>query len=417
MHTSSIKNVLVNGTVSSSNLVLPDKQDFSVDSVIKSDRANWASLVASRSDATNPYYRRVCEAVNMGASMLYSEVTPKPVSQTARWKSSGLIIPGNTAIKNLTLQYDDATNDLAFQAKLYDDVVKFQLPTFLGELRETYRMIRHPLKGIREGVDRLALLSDKFGKSTKKYRSWRRLDKDARDLWLEWSFGIKPFVADVEAAVTAYRSLADTEKFKHFRYRSVASWETSSYDGNNGFSNLYWAETEIRTFYREYFYRSLYSFQNQEPPSKLDMFGLNWQTIPLTVWELIPWSFLIDYFFTIEKALSSAVVMSMVEPVYISRSRKQTVNQRTTIQPVSKPNVFVRGTSTRDQHIRLMEFDRKAISLEIRRPVSTFDPNQEFSAGRILNIAALFGYRNNLTRLSALAISNLAQPNVIGENQ
>lgn len=193
---------------------------------------------------------------------------------------------------------------------------EFSGPTFLGELRETLAMIRNPLASLRLKTGLFTnlhqrVLRDKQAKGRRfKPEPWRKV---VSDTWLEYSFGAKPLMQDIAAIIDIY-SETRTKLFpvglQRLSYR-----HTDSYHDQNNASAYVWLYCKVPyTEWRSYRASSQYVvwldndlvFRGQDATerlSALSKFDLS-EIIP-TAWELMPWSFLIDYWTNIGDVLGS----------------------------------------------------------------------------------------------------------------
>lgn len=151
---------------------------------------------------------------------------------------------------------------------------------FLAELRKTIAMLRNPLANLHTIVDGLSS------------RDLRRVADGAASQHLMWMFGVKPLLSDINAAVKVLRTLTRPKRFtvratsKGLREETVDSpW---SWDIFTGYSRLYRkAEHEYRTYV---LYETLPGYGDAA-----DRFGLRLVDVPGAMWELIPYSFVVDW--------------------------------------------------------------------------------------------------------------------------
>lgn len=198
---------------------------------------------------------------------------------------------------------------------------------FLGELRETLRMLRNPAKGILDGLGtylrkvekakRIRDMRNAASRSSgkKKGREIAANDKTFKDAiaqsWLEGVFGWLPLLSDIEDARKAYNVLAESnnenryEKIraigKHHAHISAASELVAPV------GNFY------QTIDRKYYQEAVFIIRGEvcvKPELTLAdkgrLFGLAPNEFIPTVWELIPWSFLVDYFVNIGDVLDAS---------------------------------------------------------------------------------------------------------------
>jgi len=185
---------------------------------------------------------------------------------------------------------------------------------FLGEIREALDMLRNPLHALMRGLGdylvtvdkRNRILGKKSRKLTKRQAS-KRLSKIAADTWLESVFGWLPFFSDVADAVKAYQSLSrkhetieigsggQAEKLL-FRGESTGAEQNYLY-----YKTVHQQKQRTHIKYRGALRITAGTYQGAEV---MDRFGLNFRNFIPTAWELIPWSFLADYWSNMGDILS-----------------------------------------------------------------------------------------------------------------
>jgi len=177
----------------------------------------------------------------------------------------------------------------------------------IGELRETIELIKHPLRTLRSYAD------DLYRRALKRKRkmrgSSRKKLKDAMaDTWLEWSFGAAPLISDVESGAKAAARTLTFHPPQQF-IKADASRRSSSTDSKRlittgiGLQCEYSVRNYVQTDVR--YYGSVWTVV---PGSSLwaNQFGITpWDVIP-AAWELIPFSFLVDYFLNVQEIVDAA---------------------------------------------------------------------------------------------------------------
>jgi len=201
-------------------------------------------------------------------------------------------------------------------SKLYKRIKQAQQDlsggTFLGELGEAVHMIRNPAKSLRAGLSQYLNSLSKSVKPTMKKSTKRSI---AANTWLEYSFGWAPFINDIQDGYKAYLNLVnDLNRFESIKVSGSAE---SSVPTSVGVRQVQtgWRHFYSTTIYRKATYRYICMVDlNVNGPSGslqygLSRFGLSDFTdfVP-TIWELLPWSFLIDYFSNIGDVLSAVTV-------------------------------------------------------------------------------------------------------------
>lgn len=266
---------------------------------------NWKSLISQGLNATTVASGKLYEVQThrpyeaRAYGYVSGPVNPPPASYFRRSRVVGphtlsFGTPGPHA--NVTAALNDARSKFAKEVeKIY---TLFNGGLFLGELREVLRMIRSPAKSLREGLQAyLNNLRHKRGRLRK--LPYGRRERAVQASWLEYSFGWSPFISDLE----------DASKYLKRRYYQlqkelvevgpvVASrvWSASQQrELLSGIHQIYWKERRRRTatavLAGAVSSRAL-------GPNLLDSstLGLSIRSFAPTLWELVPWSFLIDYF-------------------------------------------------------------------------------------------------------------------------
>lgn len=187
----------------------------------------------------------------------------------------------------------------------------FQGSVFLGELAETLRMIRNPAKTLRKGFDKY--LSDakkrtKALKNRKKSPSNRKKLDIVQDTWLEHSFGWTPLINDIESGAKALAQRRHEFRRTTEEVRAFARKETSSsvHGGSYGIAwlNYKWRNLDVNRADVIYLGAVKREVVNDRAVSS-QIFGFRPNTWLPTVWELIPYSFLVDYFTNIGELVSA----------------------------------------------------------------------------------------------------------------
>lgn len=187
---------------------------------------------------------------------------------------------------------------------------KFSGMVFLGELRETLRMIRRPAEGIRNILE--AYVIDLKRKKRKSPKNWK---KNLSSAWLEYAFGMVPLISDLSDASKAYNDLTQEPGYEWVRSVGVEEKAVPSRTYTNV---LYQSEPDIYTPAQRYTLRStdkaVVVFKGlvrretrATPMGKAAVFGFSPEQFIPTVWELLPWSFLIDYFSNVGDVLEAGV--------------------------------------------------------------------------------------------------------------
>lgn len=213
---------------------------------------------------------------------------------------------------------DNTSNNEALRRLVADARNKqgaFRGSNFLAEIRDVIRGIRNPAKGIRDLVDRYHTTAQRRARRILRGRTvprtrlelevlenanpglGRTLGRSLSDSWLEFQFGVKPLISDVQNAIYAGVRLADRQP--RARIKGYAERFT---DQDFAFASRD-ADTigmgyEVRTSHqsRVAYYGAVRLKVDCPEDSFSQEFGTNMSNFLPAVWEAIPFSFLVDYF-------------------------------------------------------------------------------------------------------------------------
>lgn len=178
-----------------------------------------------------------------------------------------------------------------------------------GELYKTLSMVFKPAKALRAKV---TTLNARVHRMVRKRVSGTgpSAAKIAADLWLEAVFGWKPLLADVKDGAVALARIATKSALEKEQFRAYGSHEVPSLTAVTD-ATVAWnpAATVAYKVHRVTSNRSeciIYGRFSTRIPDAVSagsaavrLIGLsvvNWEDLVPQVWELIPYSFLVDYF-------------------------------------------------------------------------------------------------------------------------
>lgn len=187
-----------------------------------------------------------------------------------------------------------------------------------GELRETLRFIRSPLRGLHRGLRDYMELVKKRARE-RRYIKRRNLDKKVRETilnrmvagtWLEAQLAINPLMGEVKSGAEALARIVTKVERERVPIKGTGRVEGYVKLGNpaGGWSSYYKILSEDKT-YVEVTYKGAVRVTMPEKHrirSKLEILGLMPRDFLPTVWELIPGSFLMDYVYNIDDIISAS---------------------------------------------------------------------------------------------------------------
>lgn len=198
---------------------------------------------------------------------------------------------------NVDTTYADGQALIRIYRKLRKTKTRFQGGVFLGELSEAIRMIRRPAKALRDGVDKYFKTIDK---RVRKVNNVPQLQKVIGDTYLEASFGWDPFIKDISDISKEIRRLGENDtrsRLSAFCMDENAFFDILEQMQSFGTDHPTRMNRMVKTYaYVRYILGKRVHVQALGVPRVMEQFGLVKAQLLPALWELRPWSFLIDYF-------------------------------------------------------------------------------------------------------------------------
>lgn len=333
-----------------------------LDTKIGAKDPRWKEKVASGVDATNPYTRAIFP-LKPGLQM---PVLMRWVGKVQAFNPNRLV-PYSTFLEGYYAQYladgpfgldgstahpeIDTLAKLAFLAKVKDTQSQFNAPVFIGELRETIRMLRHPLQGFtkathryRQRVKRLKAVRDRAMKHTTRQKLARsvkaelfiehanRFQSSLEKAFLQWTYGVAPLLNDVKALLELPALMGTAEEVVRLSVTIPKQFIVRAYSGVTTFNSIVFLRgiTHQRTD-AEYKcqYRGALRIRGN-PPDGVDrlreLTAANLREFIPTLYELVPFSFVADYFSTLGSVVNG-IFTCTEDLVYCCNTKKvSTVN-------------------------------------------------------------------------------------------
>lgn len=189
-----------------------------------------------------------------------------------------------------------------FEQKLNLVNTAIQGGVVLGELRQTLQTIRNPAMGLRrlvdDGLD--VLRSIRAARRVGSLAAHKKaVLENLADAWLELQFGWKPLLNDIDSAGEALRRYNTGQSIHTRRISATERTEqvTSDVYGYVGESFAYWNTHRVHRSRVEAIFRGAVRVEAVDPQElSPELIGFNPRSFLPTAWELIPYSFLVDYF-------------------------------------------------------------------------------------------------------------------------
>jgi hypothetical protein len=244
---------------------------------------------------------KITADVQEGSAKLfyYQQLNPTPREYNWHGLNGVLTQPTIPSTTGPSVTAADNMAKMLFVRKARQAQTAIQGGVFLGELREALHLIRHPAQGFRRGLD-------DYLSNAKKRRKGTRQDKRRflSESWLEYSFGWAPLINDIRSGSEALSRLQYRPPFKMVSAFGEDIQQTNTMAQMSG-GACTWnigVKTERKAVV---IYRGVVDLSITNPVLlTAQNFGFTPQDFVPTIWELIPYSFLVDYFTNIGDILS-----------------------------------------------------------------------------------------------------------------
>lgn len=216
--------------------------------------------------------------------------------------------------------------------KLYDKIRNMESSTpigeDIGEYHQTVNLFKRGLGGIRDLIDYTMLHHKEILKKGYQWRNTKRVVKSLGDLTLEYRFGIEPLAKDLGEGLAALTSDKFLDAFLPFTARSSATSTAKNYDEPwSSFPALhvltFTDSNYMVRFKGEYRIRSKSAY-----PSFARSLGLTWRESLPTLWNLLPYSFLLDYVTNLHTYVEALTIPFSNVAWCVGTFRSKRVNRR-----------------------------------------------------------------------------------------
>jgi len=252
-------------------------------------------------------------------------------------------------------------------------------------LRETVHSLRHPLQSISKIVSRGVKNLGPVRKARYRNRlNAEQLKHTLQDTWLEVHFGLIPFLGDIESILDAYYTyLEKVSPQVRIAAKSAESYISFSEVGSStanvgGFSRpLRYSQQTVCNVEVRYIGSYL-------PNYSLARVGMDPSGLVATAWELMPFSWLVDYFSNVG-AIIQAIPVIAKNWIYVSKSTK--ILEESTVTYTADPQDLPHWYSSegRNLHTKL-SFTRSDVLGSLRIP----NPSVRIpGSGQLENVVAL----------------------------
>lgn len=274
------------------------------------ENRNWKRQVRAGANATTPASGSKYQRFGLGPQYYcfgyVNSVIPTPANarRSSLWPFN---LPLNSAQVGSP---QETTNINAARTKFSKSVEKamtqFSGGVFLAELRETLHMIRRPGQSLFKEIGQYLGAVQKNARRLKRQPKYKR-EQWLSNTWLEYSFGWAPLLNDLDDARNYLQKRQDALYQELVPVKGGSTVDVLRTETAQGFASgpasLSCRERVVDTYMC--FYAGAVSSralsQNLISASAL---GLSPRSFVPTLWEVIPWSFVIDYFTNVGDVLT-----------------------------------------------------------------------------------------------------------------
>lgn len=267
------------------------------------DRPTWRRDIKWGSNCSNNYSMqdfRLTKTPFKGEAKVWVNPNWKPQG-TFTYRISGDLYVGTPTLPGaMSAQaHNQALNILIGRAQ--DTLRSLQGGVVLGEIADTVRQIARPAQGVRR------LLSDYLNDARKGRRFRQRKDKRRyiRDTWLEYRLGLLPLVSDTKGAGEALARIVNGSHQMHPISATGRDYQLLSLSTGNMLTNgplrvLYGSRT-----FDNWYAKGWGAMREDTAQSVATILGVGLDQFIPTLYNLIPYSFVLDYFSTVGQVLET----------------------------------------------------------------------------------------------------------------
>lgn len=261
----------------------------------------------------------------------------------------------------------------------------------LGELRSTAAMLRNPALGLR---NLLALYNTNAKKRVLSSRTKKQAMSNVSDLYLESVFGWLPLISDVNSTLDAYNAILDAPKLvrvRGFGEKTVSTSTAGTASAGIGYIYNSWTRDTSMNTTVEYSGAVQLAAASQARGSQAnERMGFTVQEFVPALYNLAPWSFLIDYFTNIGDIVSATTFVNSKLLWTSKTTRVESVVHERGINDIKRalvdyPNAIVAGSGS-------YEWKTTRKTVERRKGITPGIPGLQIHAPgfkQALNILAL----------------------------
>lgn len=346
---------------------------------------DWKVKIAKGQDASAAYSRSIYKLIPVRYTAFTSDSNASSVAYGTQTGSSLITSPNWTPLVDVALG--------KMKHKLNGYVGNAQVLPPLAESREIHRLVRQ-INGLGlETVKSLLAIKKTGGKSVLKLFG---------DVWLGFGFGVNPMLKDIESAANAILAF-QTRQDSRVVIKGTASQDFRSGQKGNpvGDNMAYGANITVDSAAYHVMGVQIVAgvdlqIRSAASYSVVDHLGLKISEIPSALWELTPYSWAFDYFFTVSPWIDDMFFTLPGVTKYITQSKKYQVTTDWMARAIPQAGISCSMGSSNGllQHV---SFTRELLSsLPVRSVrIKSMDEIAKYGATKFLNLASVLAGRSS----------------------
>ncbi len=349
---------------------------------VGSSRPGWQDLIARHANAATNYSRTIVSNYGGGHGMVsdFNYVGGKRVEATGIHKVVGTV----PSFSWPASQADTCSNRALarLKQKLQADTLSWDGMAPVAEVKELRGLINQTANAAQTMLK--GMIAIKRG-------NFRDAAARASDLWLGFNFGVKPLIHDTQDAIAAVGKSLDDDYVKRYSGRGSMHWTSRATGSSSLITRVadYTAHIshDVSVTIVAGLHVNLTSANNY---GRADHLGFMPSDIIPTAWELVPYSWAVDYFANVGEYLSDSFFQPPGQTIYCCQMTKYTQSVSTSFKVRNAPSGLISGFIGPYQMERI-DFRRSTISAlpHTKLMFNTVDRIGSHGVNKVLNLAAV----------------------------
>jgi len=353
---------------------------------------DYKVLIAKKANATGPY--SVVKYRSRNTAPATCHFGPKPdwtgFGDRLYGSDSWLWIPDvlNYGVSEVS---DSTTDDQALarlKRKLASNQGNFESMIPLAEIHELRGSIKKAANMAKDMLEALIAIRKTKGRSASRY---------AAGVWLNFNFGILPVIDDARKAAESIQNfLRRQDRNLVVKGTAEKRWK-SGFRVDNITGNT---AASVKVTY-EFQQRLLYSYtcgwalkvSAGNNYNALEHLGFNFKDLPAVGWELIPYSWVVDYFTTAGEFMSDLFESPPGNLIYLSLAKMYNLDGKATYEFYTQPHpdTILLGNSPGSAELEHIRFTRSSLGSLPHRALrfKTVDEIGLHSVTKVINLASV----------------------------